>query len=50
MARTAMILIEMLSTHQCYFFLKFGVICVYKGNNFSQKGTYLEWTRLIEES
>ena len=40
---------EILSTHMCYFFLNFGVNYRHKRNNFSKKGTYLEWTRLTEE-
>ena len=49
-ARLTMSSTEMLSTHNCYFFLNFGVNYLYERNNFSQKGLFLEWTRLTEES
>jgi hypothetical protein len=39
-ARLALSSMEILSTHNCYFFLNFGVKYAYKRNNFSQKGTY----------
>ena len=49
-ARLAASSMKILSTRTCYFFLNFGVNYRYKRNNFSKEGTYLEWTRLTEES